>query len=250
MNKGQRSFSIIYLKSKSKGQKSKEGGRYISKTPQRAAIKAFNQECRKSKIKGQCSLIIVLRETTSGSKHKLYRYRMKRIKLSKPMKIKRGDVEIIVKYKTTALKLKSSEPKRIMKKILMKGGGNGMDVDMNNNEDEGIYTGYYNIIGHDAILHTDYFLIPHEEEERKIIKKIIKKHKKEFKKAGVENMSIEIFDTMFYPREEGPKAIRDALEYQLPLIRSSMEKMSKRDVKQRKRDAFDMSDISSALDML
>jgi len=247
MNKGDRSFTIIHLKSKSKGKKSKEGGRYISKTPQRAAIKAFNQECRNSKIKGQCSLIIILRETTNGSKHKIYRYKMKRVKLSKPQKIKRGDVEITIKYKTTALKLKSSDPKRVMNKIIMKGGGNGMDVD---EEDEGIYTGYYNIIGHDAILHTDYFLIPRQEDERKIIKKIIKKHKKEFKKAGVKNMSIEIFDTMFYPREEGPKAVNEALDFQLPLIRESMEKMSKNDIKQRKKDAFDMSDISAALDML
>ena len=121
MNKGQRSFTIIHLKSKSKGKKTKEGGRYISRTPQRAAIKAFNKECRSSKVKGQCTLVLILRETTSGSKHKVYRYKMKRVKLPKPQKIIRGKTEIIIKYKTIGKQLKSVDPKLVKKS--MKGGG-------------------------------------------------------------------------------------------------------------------------------
>ena len=249
MNKGQRSFTVIYLKSK--GKKTKKGGRYISRTPQRAAIKAFNKECRNSKNKGKCSLVMILRETTSGSKHKNYRYKMERIKLSKPQKIKRGDIEITIKYKTSALKLKTTNPNKIMNKILKKGGGgNGMDIDDDEEEDEGIYTGYYNIIGHDTVLHTDYFLIPQEEDEEEIIKKIIKKHKKEFKKTGIKKISIEIFDTMFYPREEGPNAIKQALESQLPYIRQSMHALKKSDVKKRQKNAFDMSDIAALLNMM
>ena len=105
MNKGQRSFSVLHLKSRSKGQKTKEGGRYISRSPMGAALKAFNRECRKSKTMGQCALVLILRETTSGSKHKLYRYKMRRNKLDKPKTFEKNGVSITIKYKTTAKKM-------------------------------------------------------------------------------------------------------------------------------------------------
>ncbi len=242
MNKGQRSFSVIH----SKGMKTKEGGRYISRSPMGAASKAFNMECRKSKINKQCSLIIILRETTSGSKHKLYRYKMRRNKLDKPKIIEKNGVSITIKYKTTAKRMKKHDSKALNKMI----GGGDMDMDMSDDEDDGIFTGYYNIIGNDTILHTDYFLIPQAETEAKIIKKIMKKHKKEFKKAGIKKIQIEVFDTMFYPREEGPNAVKGALENQLPFIRADMHRLDNQGVKQRKKNAFDFSDISAMLDNL
>ena len=104
MNTGQRSFTVVSLKSRSKGKKSKEGGRYISRTPMAAALKAFTAECRKSKIHGQCALILEIRETTSGSKHKVYKYKMNRKKLATPLVINKGGVSITIKYKTTAKK--------------------------------------------------------------------------------------------------------------------------------------------------
>ena len=107
MNTGQRSFTVESLKSNSKGLKTKKGGRYISKTPMAAALKAFNSECRKSKIHGQCSLILTIRETTSGSKHKVYKYKMNRKKLATPLVITKGDVNITIRYKTTAKKHKA-----------------------------------------------------------------------------------------------------------------------------------------------
>jgi len=246
-----RSFTVVHLKSKSNGLKSKTRGRYISRSPKEAAIKAFNRECRSSKIKGRCALVLILKETTRGSKHKLYRYQMKRTKLAKPIKISKNGVDITIKYKTTGLKLKTIKPSKLMKKMVkgMKGGG-GMDMDMSDDEDEGIYTGYYNIIGHDAILHTDYFLIPEEQDESFIVKQILKKHKKEFKKAGVKKIAVEIFDTMFYPREEGPSEIKQALEGQLPYIKQDMSRLNKSEIKDRKKAAFDMSDMAAMLDMM
>ena len=247
MNKGQRSFSVIHLKSRSKGQKTKEGGRYISRSPMGAALKAFNRECRQSKVHGQCALVLILRESTSGSKHKLYRYKMRRNKLSKPKIILKDGKEIVIKYKTTAKRMKKHDSKALNKML----GGGDMDMDMSDDEDEGIFTGYYNVIAHGSILHTDYFLMPQEETDGQIVKKIMKKHKKEFKQAGIKkDVSIEIFDTMFYPREEGPKEIKGALEAQLPIIRADMSRLDKQGVKQRKKNAFDFSDISAMLDNL
>lgn len=247
MNKGQRSFSVIHLKSQSKGAKTKEGGRYISKTPMGAALKAFNRECRSSKIKGQCSLVTILRETTSGSKHKLYRYKMRRNKLNKPKIILMNGTEVTIKYKTTAKQMKKHDSKAMKK---MMGGGNN-DMDLDDEEDEGIFTGYYNIIAHDSIIHTDYFLMPNEESDGSIIKKIMKKHKKEFKEAGIKrDVSIEIFDTMFYPREEGANGVKSALQVQLPHIRQAMRNLNSHAIKERKRNAFDFSDISAMLDNL
>lgn len=56
-----------------------DGGRYISRTPSGAASKAFSQAYRHFKGKGKMSLKITLRETTQGSVHKSYKYRVSRV---------------------------------------------------------------------------------------------------------------------------------------------------------------------------
>ena len=56
------------------------GGVFKSLTPVGAARKAATKICAKSRIKGQCTLYIVVRETTRGSANKEYRYKVKRIK--------------------------------------------------------------------------------------------------------------------------------------------------------------------------
>ena len=259
MDNTDRSFTIIHLKSKSKGNKSKQGGRYISKSPLGAAKKAFNRECSTSKIRGVCSLVIILKETTSNSKHKLYRYQIKRSILVKPLVINMNGTEVTIRYKTSGKQLKTFNPKLIKK--VMKGGGRKSRVlpsfifreDMEEDEevDEGIFTGYYNIIHQNKVIHTDYFLLEEEEDDSEIMKQIMKKHKKDFIDAGVSHgVAIEIFDTMFYPRYEGPNAVREALEYQLPIIREEMAKLNQQKVQVRKRNAFDFSDISAMLDSL
>ena len=62
-------------------------GRYVSHTPNAAAMKALTELCHVKKIKGQCTLYIEMRETTQGSKHKIYSYHVKRAKLNKPVEI-------------------------------------------------------------------------------------------------------------------------------------------------------------------
>jgi len=60
-------------------------GRFSSHSAQRAASKALTQLCHVKKIRGACTLYIEMRETTQGSKHKLYGYHCKRIKYDKPV---------------------------------------------------------------------------------------------------------------------------------------------------------------------
>ncbi len=59
--------------------KGKNGsGRFTSKVPSLAAKKAVSSLCQRKKIKGRCSLYVVIRETTQGSKHNEYVYLAKR----------------------------------------------------------------------------------------------------------------------------------------------------------------------------
>lgn len=104
MKDGYRSFTLLKLKTRQKV-KSKEGGRYISRTVEGAAKKAFTRECRESKIRGQCTIFIVLRETTQGSKKNVYKYKCKRTKLRTPLIIERNGQKIKIQYKTTAKRI-------------------------------------------------------------------------------------------------------------------------------------------------
>jgi hypothetical protein len=70
----------------------------LSLTPSSAARKAASQICRASKIKGQCTLTIVIQETTRGSAGKMYTYKVKRV--LDPVTLIRDGVEITYKYKT------------------------------------------------------------------------------------------------------------------------------------------------------
>jgi len=97
---GKRSFTIVEMKSKKKI-KNKTNGRYISRSAKGAAIKAFNRECRESKIRGICTFNILMKETTRGSKKNIYKFKVNRKKLKTPLKIQKGDVTILIKYKTT-----------------------------------------------------------------------------------------------------------------------------------------------------
>lgn len=60
-------------------------GRFVKHSAQRAAMSALTQLCHVKKIKGQCALYIEMRETTQGSKHKLYGYKCNRVKKDKPL---------------------------------------------------------------------------------------------------------------------------------------------------------------------
>jgi hypothetical protein len=61
--------------------------RLTGNSAQRAAMKALTGLCKVKKIKGQCALYIEMRETTQGSKHKIYAYKCKRVKKDTPLVI-------------------------------------------------------------------------------------------------------------------------------------------------------------------
>ena len=82
-------------------------GRY-SGDPNAAAKKAFGSQCRTKKMKGVCTLVVTVKETTQGSDKKLYSYRMSREKLKKPVKVERGGVNVVYKYKTVVKPLNTN----------------------------------------------------------------------------------------------------------------------------------------------
>jgi len=97
-----RSFTILQIKKT--GQKCKttksDGGRFVSTTPSGAARKAFTAACHSKKIRGQCSFTVKMRETTAASAKKEFVYELKRVKLTKPLIIKRGSTEVKIEYTT------------------------------------------------------------------------------------------------------------------------------------------------------
>ena len=98
---GYRSFTVIDV-GKHGGCKTKfNGGKYISKNPGGAAKKAFKELCRTKRIKGVCTLIVTIRETTKNSSKKVYSYKLNRRKLAKPLIMMEGsNKEYLIEYKT------------------------------------------------------------------------------------------------------------------------------------------------------
>src|SRR3989344_4166755 len=95
MKSGKRSFTINNI-TKVDGCPTKFShhdytGRYEKRNPVQAAKNALSELCRLKKIHGQCTLYIEMRETTQNSKHKVFAYHVKRVKLDKPKDI--GDRE-------------------------------------------------------------------------------------------------------------------------------------------------------------
>jgi hypothetical protein len=74
-------------------------GRYKSKTPEGAGVKAARQLFRLAPKKRV--IHFVLRETTRGSPAKEFHYVGTKHKLEKPRVIKRDGIEIVVKYEYT-----------------------------------------------------------------------------------------------------------------------------------------------------
>lgn len=96
-----RSFTVLSVSTNagSKG-KANAGGRYISSSPAGAALKAGNQVCKASAIRGQCTLYVKLQETTQGSSGKVYEYKIKRAVVNK--KVNHDGKVIVHKYTSTA----------------------------------------------------------------------------------------------------------------------------------------------------
>lgn len=96
MNSGDRSFTVDAFY-KSGRRLSGNVGRYISETPARAAQKAFSQYYQSHPKIGR-TLEIHIRETTSGSKHKIFKYIVSKVKTD--VSVVRDGVTIQYKYKT------------------------------------------------------------------------------------------------------------------------------------------------------
>jgi len=85
-----------------KSQTGDVGGRYKSTSPMAAAKKAASKlfkkidESRKSSVR---TIYFAIRETTSGSSHKVFKYVAKRVLLAKPVVITINGKEIVYKYK-------------------------------------------------------------------------------------------------------------------------------------------------------
>ena len=74
-------------------------GRYLSANPNGAAKKAFNGLCNLKRIKGKCTFLVTVRETTSGSNKKEFTYKLNRTRLSKPLVMMEGtDKEFRIYY--------------------------------------------------------------------------------------------------------------------------------------------------------
>lgn len=120
-----RSFKVIGMKSSAQAvtgsfkSTSCYEGRYISETPRGAASKAFSAHCNAKRIKGQCSMVVMIQETTQGSKHKVYQYRARRKQVNKT--VERDGKEFTFKYENN-LKSLRSKPVRKLKQSCKKGG--------------------------------------------------------------------------------------------------------------------------------
>jgi len=83
-------------------------GRYLSDSPASAAKKAFNEHLRKKKSLSKSKKVtktINIVETTQGSSHKQYSYKVTRVLLKKPkVVVLKNGTEIVYKYQTTAVK--------------------------------------------------------------------------------------------------------------------------------------------------
>ena len=80
-------------------------GRYLSANPGSAAKKAFTRLCNLKNIKGKCTFVVTVKETTKGTKGKEFTYKIERTKLKKPLVMMEGtDNEFKIEYETKAKK--------------------------------------------------------------------------------------------------------------------------------------------------
>jgi hypothetical protein len=96
-----RSFTIENISKTKGGRVNYTGGRFISETPASSAKKAFSKAYHHLNAKGPLSLKITMRETTQGSAHKMFDYRVTR--KAERVEVER-DGEVIVYNFVTKIK--------------------------------------------------------------------------------------------------------------------------------------------------
>ena len=89
----QRSFVCISVNGKSQ-----KYNQIFGATPFAAASKHFSSWCEKNNKKGNCSAVIIIKESTRGSENKEYKYKAHRKKYSTPKKVKTSSGIITFKY--------------------------------------------------------------------------------------------------------------------------------------------------------
>lgn len=104
-----RRFTIVEVSTVHGSVKGREnlGGVFTNRTPLEAAKKAASRICALSKIHGQCTLIITIQEITRNSSHKLYTYKVKRVRSDKVV-VKDGQ-SIRFRYTTHAVSLNQQQ---------------------------------------------------------------------------------------------------------------------------------------------
>ena len=106
-NSGKRSFTINNAYHvdgcKTKFSHKDYTGRFIKISAQRAASSALTELCHAKRIRGQCTIYIEMRETTQGSKHKLYGYKCKRVKYDIP--VERAGIKFYYYNKCTPVRI-------------------------------------------------------------------------------------------------------------------------------------------------
>jgi hypothetical protein len=85
-------------------------GRFIKVSAQRAASSALTELCHAKRIRGQCTIYIEMRETTQGSKHKLYGYKCKRVKYDKP--VEKAGIKLYYYNKCTPVRIPTEKCKK------------------------------------------------------------------------------------------------------------------------------------------
>lgn len=104
-----RRFTVVEVSTIHGSVKGREnlGGIFKNNTPVEAAKKAASRICASTKIHGQCTLIITVREITRGSANKEYTYKVKRFRSDTT--VLKGDQFIKFKYSVHATSLNKQQ---------------------------------------------------------------------------------------------------------------------------------------------
>ena len=98
---GYRSFTVERVGKHGSCKTKGKGGRFINKTPAGAARKAFSEFCRTKRVKGICTLLVTMRETTQGAAGKMFTYKLSRRKLQDPIiRLEGTPNEFVIAYAT------------------------------------------------------------------------------------------------------------------------------------------------------
>ena len=106
-NRQLRSFVITNVQKESGCPTKFTSGRFVSANPVSAARKAFSRLCNLKRVKGVCTFIVTVEDTTRGYSKmgKKYTYKVQRKKLTKPIVLQKGtNSEYKIMYAVSAKK--------------------------------------------------------------------------------------------------------------------------------------------------